>query len=201
VTEVVTGNVHDKYGTANPMTRRLMRGFLSALDDLLPREAPTRVLEIGTGEGVIAGRVRGRYPTASVVGLDLDDPRLADEWRAAGLPCVVGDATRLPLRHDSIDLVLAIEVLEHVEHAEAALAEIARVATGDVVLSVPREPLWRALNMARGAYLRDRGNTPGHVRHWSSARFVDLVSRHLDVRRVVRPVPWTVVAARARAPQ
>ena len=36
-----------------------------------------------------------------------------------------------------------------------------------LLVSVPREPLWRGLNMARGAYMRDLGNTPGHVNHWS----------------------------------
>ena len=30
-----------------------------------------------------------------------------------------------------------------------------------LLVSVPREPLWRGLNMARGAYLKDLGNTPG----------------------------------------
>ena len=36
---------------------------------------------------------------------------------------------------------------------------------------MPREPLWRGLNMARGAYLKDLGNTPGHVNHWSKRSF------------------------------
>ena len=55
---------------------------------------------------------------------------------------------------------------------EATLAEMARVARRHLLVSVPREPLWRGLNMARGAYLRDLGNTPGHVNHWSKRAFV-----------------------------
>jgi hypothetical protein len=30
---------------------------------------------------------------------------------------------------------------------------------------VPREPIWRIGNMARGRYLGDLGNTPGHIQH------------------------------------
>ena len=40
----------------------------------------------------------------------------------------------------------------------------------------PREPLWRGLNIARGAYLKDLGNTPGHLNHWSKRGFVALLS-------------------------
>ena len=47
------------------------------------------------------------------------------------------------------------------------VAEMARCAERHLLVSVPREPLWRMLNMARGAYWSDLGNTPGHLNHWS----------------------------------
>ena len=69
-------------------------------------------------------------------------------------------------------MATAIEVLEHVPDPEATVAEMARVARRWLLVSVPREPLWRGLNMARGAYWRALGNTPGHVNHWSKRAFV-----------------------------
>ncbi len=48
----------------------------------------------------------------------------------------------------------AIETLEHVREPDAALFEMARVASNHLLVSVPREPLWRATNLARGAYVR-----------------------------------------------
>jgi hypothetical protein len=66
------------------------------------------------------------------------------------------------------------------------------------VLSVPREPVWRAANMARGAYLRALGNTPGHVNHWSKRGFVEMVGTTFAVREVRSPFPWTMVAATVR---
>ena len=76
---------------------------------------------------------------------------------------------------------------------EATLAEMARVARGHLLVSVPREPLWRGLNMARGAYWRDLGNTPGHVNHWSKRGFVSLLSRYGTVEEARSPFPWTML--------
>ncbi len=69
-------------------------------------------------------------------------------------------------------------MLEHVPDAEHTVAEMARVARGGhLLVSVPREPLWRGLNMARGAYIKELGNTPGHLNHWSRKAFVELLGR------------------------
>ena len=127
----------------------MMRGFMRALDDMLAGLAPRRILEIGVGEGHVMTRVRERFPGVPLVGLDLPDEALRDEWKQQGLPCMFGDATTLPFPDDSFDLVLAIEVLEHVPGPEAALAELARVCSGTFVASVPFEPIWRAGNILR----------------------------------------------------
>ncbi len=74
--------------------------------------------------------------------------------------------------------------------AEHTVAEMARVARGGhLLVSVPREPLWRGLNMARGAYIKDLGNTPGHLNHWSRKAFVELLGRHGDGRGDPLAVP------------
>ncbi|MEZ5383510.1 MAG: class I SAM-dependent methyltransferase [Microthrixaceae bacterium] len=192
-----TGNTYDKYGTSNPIARRMMAGFFSALDELLGHEAPKRVLEIGAGEGEVADVVRERWPDAGYVAGDLWDPELLGHWGPRNLTGAAMDATHLPFPDDSFDLVLAIEVLEHVTDPPAVLAELARVGSGRGVVSVPREPLWRALNMARGSYLGAFGNTPGHINHWGAKAFRELVQEHLAVTGEQRPVPWTMLAVRA----
>ncbi|MCU1375697.1 MAG: Methyltransferase type 11 [Actinomycetia bacterium] len=184
-----TGNTYDKYGTRHPIERRLVGTFFDRLEELLPATAPARILEVGTGEGEVARRVAARYPDAALVALDLPDQELSAN--------VFGDAARLPFPDATFDLVLAVEVLEHLPDPGAALDELARVARpgADAVLSVPSEPLWRALNLARGKYVGDLGNTPGHIQHWTPGGFRRLVSRRFVVQAVRRPLPWTVVAA------
>ena len=192
------GNTYDKYASTNPIEQRMMRGFMAALDGMLDGLAPRRILEIGVGEGHVMRRVRERFPDVPLAGLDLPDEALSDEWQALGLPCLFGDATRLPFPTGSFDLVLAIEVLEHVPGPEAALSELARVCSGTLVASVPFEPIWRAGNIARRRYVGDWGNTPGHVNHWTRWGFRRFVAERFDVTDVRSPLPWTMVRATPR---
>ena len=194
----VAGNHYDKYASTNPVEQRMMRGFMTALDEALAGLAPRVVVEVGAGEGRITERLRERFPDATVVGLDLPDSDLASDWQQVEAPMLFGDATRLPFVDGIADLVVAMEVLEHVPQPERALRELARIGRDAFVLSVPREPIWRAGNMARGRYLRDLGNTPGHVNHWSARGFRGFVTEGLRVERTWTPLPWTMVRARQR---
>jgi 2-polyprenyl-3-methyl-5-hydroxy-6-metoxy-1,4-benzoquinol methylase len=192
---VPTGNTFDKYGSQNPVVRRLMAGFESALDALWTQAAPESILDVGCGEGVLTAQWADRLGDRRIVGIDLDDPKLKAEWdqrRRANLEYRVEDATNLSFADGEFDMATAIEVLEHVPDPERTVSEMARVARRWVLVSVPREPLWRGLNMARGAYLKDLGNTPGHVNHWSKRSFVSMLSRHGTVEEVRSPFPWTM---------
>lgn len=195
---VPTGNTYDKYASSNPVERRLMAGFFAALEASLPATAPETILEVGVGEGEVSAKLRERYPAAQVVGVDLPDPELEAHWRDKGLVGLCADIVHLPFPSKSFDLIMAIEVLEHVPDPAGALAELSRLSRGHLVLSVPREPVWRAANMARGKYLGALGNTPGHIQHWSKRGFADLVGSQFDVVGIRSPFPWTMVAARTR---
>jgi SAM-dependent methyltransferase len=197
VSAVLTGNTYDKYATKNPIERRLMANFMVKLDSLLPVGDLGRVLEVGTGEGHVAAHIRGRYPAASVLGIDLPDEGLANQWRAGGLMAAFASGEQLPFPDSSFDLVLAVEVLEHVKRPDVVLAEISRVARKAVVVTVPNEPIWRIANMARGKYLAQLGNTPGHIQHWSRRSFTNMVGGHLEVMSSQGSFPWTLVGAQA----
>jgi len=196
---IVTGNTYDKYNAANPVARALMRGFERNLDDLFRSTSPQSVLDVGCGEGVLTQRWANALAPRRVVGIDLDDPLLAAEWArrpAANLTYIAQRAERLPFADGEFDLATAIEVLEHVPDPDHTLTEMARCAARHLLVSVPREPLWRAVNMARGAYWRALGNTPGHVNHFSKPAIVALCARHGEVIETRSPFPWTMVLVR-----
>jgi 2-polyprenyl-3-methyl-5-hydroxy-6-metoxy-1,4-benzoquinol methylase len=196
---VPTGNTFDKYGSTNPVVRRLMAGFQRTLDELFEQATPQSVLDVGCGEGVLTEQWAQRLGDGRVVGVDLEDPKLVSEWASRRRPNLEFQAMpveSLSFADDTFDLVAATEVLEHVDHPEAAVAEMARVARRWLLVSVPHEPLWRALNVARGAYLRELGNTPGHLNHWSRAGFVRMLGAHGEVVQTRSPFPWTMLLVR-----
>lgn len=196
---VPTGNTFDKYGSTNPVVRRLMTGFHAQLDDLFAKAAAESILDVGCGEGVLTCEWADRLGEGRIVGIDLDDDKLRAEWdkrRRPNLEYRAEEATALTFADDEFDMATAIEVLEHVPDPEATVAEMARVAKRWLLVSVPREPVWRMTNMARGAYWRHLGNTPGHVNHWSKRSFVELLSRHGTIEEIRSPFPWTMLLVR-----
>jgi 2-polyprenyl-3-methyl-5-hydroxy-6-metoxy-1,4-benzoquinol methylase len=199
---VVTGNTYDKYGSTNPVVRRLMANFERTLDELFARADPQSLLDVGCGEGVLVHEWAARIAPRRVVGIDLEEPSLQAGWeqrQAPNLEYRIMKAESMPFADGEFDVASAIEVLEHVPDPAHTVAEMARVAKSHLLVSVPREPLWRALNMARGAYLPQLGNTPGHVNHWSKRSFVRLLSEHGTVVEARSPFPWTMLLVRLGA--
>ena len=194
------GNTYDKYGTKNPLARFLVGRFLAAVDEAVAGVAPGSLLDVGCGEGVVTERLARAHSAARVVGLDVGDDLLLPEWerRSGGnLEFRAGSAYSLPFGDGEFELVTALEVLEHLERPAEALAEIRRVASRALVLSVPREPVWRAMNIFSGRYVGALGNTPGHVNHWSASAFRRFAGAAGQIARVRTPFPWTVVTVRA----
>lgn len=188
----------EKYHSTNPIARRLVEDFMTSLLSLVEQSGSSRFLEIGCGEGQICGLLaKNGY---EVKGIDISADAIAVAKREAkrhslDIEFVQGDLFKLKLDagSESRQAVICCEVLEHVDDPEEALKRVVSMAESRVVLSVPREPLWRILNMVRGKYLSDLGNTPGHIQHWTKSGFIKLVSRHAKVLAVRTPTPWTML--------
>jgi SAM-dependent methyltransferase len=127
-------------GLAPSWETRIGPHHLSALDRALadvPR--PRRVLDLGTGTGVVALALAERYPEAEVVGVDLS-PGMIEEARrklsaerAGRVRFEVGDASSLDCPDGDFDLVVLSNMIPFA-------GELARVVEpgGVLVLSFSR---------------------------------------------------------------
>jgi len=199
---IVAGNVYDKYGTRNPIARRLMQGFLAAAEALVAESGAREIHEVGCGEGLLSlalatggRRVRGSDRSRQVIDLARENARR----RGVDVDFSVTDVAALEAPRDAAELVVCCEVLEHLEDPRAGLARLVPLAAPHLLVSVPREPLWRLLNLARGRYVGALGNTPGHLQHWSKRGFLALLASQVDVVAVRSPLPWTMALCRRRA--
>lgn len=190
---------HAKYTTHNPLSSRLVDGFIQSVAELVVPLGVRSILDVGCGEGLVLRALRERLPTTRLAAFDLDSREVADaRANLPGCGVAVASAGEMPCADSSFELVMCCEVLEHVTEPARVLRELTRVSARHVLLSVPREPLWRCLNLVRGAYWRHWGNTPGHLNHWSSRGFERFVARELDIVARRRPLPWTVLLGTVR---
>jgi 2-polyprenyl-3-methyl-5-hydroxy-6-metoxy-1,4-benzoquinol methylase len=187
------GNYYDKFNTSNPIARRLMTGFMQAFYELYASIEVESILEIGCGEGYMLNAMN-QHDNLRLHGFDLDIPLLQDAQINSPISLLsMMDGHHIAYQSYAFDLVVATEVLEHVFYPDKVLAEAQRVSRRYAIFSVPREPVWRMLNMLRGKYWSDFGNTPGHIQHWSTSSFVALVEQYFHVIKVHQPLPWTML--------
>jgi 2-polyprenyl-3-methyl-5-hydroxy-6-metoxy-1,4-benzoquinol methylase len=195
------GNFYNKYESRNPVERRMMQDFLRAFDDLSASANVGTIYEVGCGEGHLSFRLarRGLKVRSSDVSNRLTEEANRKAVRE-GLPARFECASiyDLTASNAGAELVVCCEVLEHLDRPDAALGVLARIARPYLLASVPREPLWRMLNVARGAYWRQWGNTPGHVQHWTASGFLRYLGRRFDVVAVRAPLPWTMALCKVR---
>jgi SAM-dependent methyltransferase len=142
--------------------------------------APGRALDVGCGSGGNTGVLRDLG--WRVTGLEYS-PVAAPLAAGRGLPVVRGDATRLPFRDGSMDLVMSTDVWEHVDDDGAVAREAVRVLRpgGRALIAVPCSmKLWSGHDVALG-----------HLRRYERADLVALMeSAGLDV---VDVMSWNVL--------
>jgi ubiquinone/menaquinone biosynthesis C-methylase UbiE len=187
---------HAKYFTANPISGRLVNNFFKNISELYLSIDVENIFDGGCGEGFILNTLNKTRTIRSCSAIDIDPKEVRDA--AKNLPfCNVkqGSLYEIPFADNSFDLVICSEVLEHLDYPDKGLNELKRVSRKYAILSVPREPVWRIMNIARFTYWSALGNTPGHLNHWSRSAFIKLVEEYFKIIEVRSPLPWTMILA------
>jgi ubiquinone/menaquinone biosynthesis C-methylase UbiE len=136
-------------------------GYMAAYEaGLAAVPPPRRVLDVGTGTGLVAFAISARFPEADIVGVDLSEDMVAEARRktppelASRIRFDQADAARLPFADESFDLVALGNMIPFFD-------ELARVlAPGGTLLvafsSGPETPIYVPFERLR-AELERRG--------------------------------------------
>ncbi len=196
--QIIAGNYFNKRSTGNSIYKKLMNNFDKHFVKFLTEVKPLKILEFGCGEGEMITIVKQVFPDAHYTAVDIEE-NLLESAKQKGADKVLllnPENVKLPFADNSFDLVIAAEVLEHVPSPHESLKEIKRVTSSHIIASVPYEPYWCMLNMARLKYLNRFGNTPGHVNHWNKKEFHGMISSEFCIMDSSVPFPWLMVLAK-----
>lgn len=197
---IFIGNQLDKGNIKNPLSRAMVNNFDRKLLAAMRELAPESIHEVGCGEARLS-RMLVKTFDVSLHGTDFSEVLIDENRRFESEKLKFEQASIYDLdaqRHHR-DIVVCCEVMEHLEEPDRGLAALRRLGARSYLLSVPNEPIWRILNVARGKYWSDFGNTPGHLNHWSKASFARfLEAGGFEVKSWLNPFPWLMVVAEIR---
>jgi ubiquinone/menaquinone biosynthesis C-methylase UbiE len=185
-----------EYGSSNALVKMMIENYYEKIKDIIKvyfRENMT-VLEVGCGAAESSDKIFKMLNGQQFVISDYDI-RYVNKIREHKPYLKVSQESVYELKRaeNSFDAVFFLEVLEHLENYELALSELFRVSKEYVIIAVPNEPLWRLLNLARLKYIKDGGNTPGHINHWSLFSLTKLISKYGKIIRYYQPLPWIIL--------
>jgi 2-polyprenyl-3-methyl-5-hydroxy-6-metoxy-1,4-benzoquinol methylase len=191
-----------KHESSNPIQRRLIDAFHEQAIAFLRTANPSCILEVGCGEGYVLSEVQRAGFDADLIGVDLSEEAIASARTRVAPPATLRvmdarDLVTTELEREP-DVVMLLEVLEHLDDPAQMLGDLASLTSAHVLLSVPREPLFRGMNLLRLKHVRALGNDPEHINHWSARAFVEFVGQRFEIVASARPFPWTMVLGRLR---
>jgi SAM-dependent methyltransferase len=163
---------------------RAERGLLGWLLDHVPDARS--LLDVGCGTGRVTAGLAER--PLRVFGLDRSPAMLAVMRRChPGIPAILGDAHRLPLRTGAVDLTLLLTTLEFLEDPRAALAEVVRVSRRGMLLVVLNR--WSTGGLSRRIGLQARGSLLGRAEDATVFALRTMAKRAAGRR--LRALHWT----------
>jgi SAM-dependent methyltransferase len=191
---------YQKYKTGNPAMRWVIRRFVDRIVSLVEAAAPERVIDLGSGEGMIARELQRLPRAVEYRGIELQGEAVrVARAEVPGLRFDQGDLLAVEPEPGWADVALCLEVLEHLDEPAAAVDRIAAWTSSLAVVSVPWEPYFRTGNLLRGKYLPTLGNHPEHVQQFGPRSFAALLERRFRLVHVETCFPWLI--ARAAAPR
>ncbi len=156
-----------------------LHGHVLAKARLAAPERSASIVDIGCGTGALLAQLRSHGYT-DLSGVDISPPA---DLEGIGFHSLDLDNLRLPFADQSVDLALAVEVIEHLENPGSFFAELRRVLrpSGMLLMTTPNVHSVEArVRLALLGQLKqfDAIGDPTHIHPVFRFPFVRLVTRH-----------------------
>ena len=138
---------------SNNMTHWWFRSKATFVSLLIRRFSPTDgwLVDIGAGPGGVTAMI-GWDPDHSMA-LERNIRLALETKRRGAVQAVAGDASRLPIVHQTANVVCLLDVIEHLSDPVPAIREAARILTRErkLIINVPAHPrLWSSADEVLG---------------------------------------------------
>jgi SAM-dependent methyltransferase len=136
-------HMHESWAGEDHPIDDLSRGWASSALRRHVATASPVLLEVGCSSGFLITRLRGEWPSATVLGSDfLLDPLERLAAREPSVPLLQFDLVECPLPDASVDAVVLLNVLEHIKDDHGAVQQVVRILKpgGIAIVEVPAGP-------------------------------------------------------------
>lgn len=139
--------------------------------DVLSREAPSNIVDLGCGNGALAEEMHRRFPHARIAGVDLSEFQVAanakrlpwGQWLTADL-----GAASPPSLGVTFDAIVTSEVVEHVDDPEAFVRNARALAKPNALLVLTTQ----------SGNVHETEKRVGHLRHFEVDAMRSMLNRN-----------------------
>ena len=152
-------------GTRRNLFQRIWHGRKwRVLQELLSRESPTEILDVGCAGGLTTSHLALWFPKARVTGLDTyDQAVIYGREHHAEVSFVLGDGHALPFASKRFDVVTCVETLEHLRDPTKAIAELRRCLRSEGLLIVGQDTDSLLFRVVWWLWTKSRGQVWDHA--------------------------------------
>lgn len=173
-----------EYFSANPIVKKLFIDRLYYALKLSNMDGTLRILDAGTGSGILLNMLSLRYDNMRFIGLDNNSQ--ISELKIPNTEFVVGDIKEEPFKSSTFDIVYCLDVLEHVSELDEAIEEIKRVLRngGQLIVSVPQESILYKFGrfLLKGTFSQEKG--PCASPHfWNAKEIIEHISKYFELQQ------------------
>lgn len=195
------GNYYDKYNSKNIIENLIIKNYFKTILQICIRYNITDFIDIGCGEGKWLYEFSNKG--FKCIGTEYEDEVINiakknleglnfDIFKSNIYSENFAEIINNKINETEIKNIFFLEVLEHLNDPITIIKKLKKINFNYMIISVPNEPLWRFLNCCRLKYLKQLGNTPGHINHFSYFRFKKVLEKHFELVETNAPIPFLI---------